>query len=226
MSGRLEGKRVVITQATAFMGPAITEVFSEEGADVVADDRDLTQPAAAQQLVDEAGKIDVLIANLAGVNPKTAVTDTTDEDWSEMFDVMVHPLHRLIRAVMPQMIERRQGKIIVMGSVSALRGMPNWSAYSAARGAQLAYVQAVGVEAAANNVQVNALAQGFVENPSYFPPEYVETPELQERMKSVPAGRLATAREDALFVLFLAGDESDFFVGQVFPFAGGWTVKN
>jgi 2-keto-3-deoxy-L-fuconate dehydrogenase len=226
MSGRLEGKRVVITQAATFMGPAITEVFSEEGADVVADDRDLTQPAAAQQLVDEAGKIDVLIANLAGVNPKTAVTDTTDEDWSEMFDVMVHPLHRLVRAVMPQMIERRQGKIIVMGSVSALRGMPNWSAYSAARGAQLAYVQAVGVEAAANNVQVNALAQGFVENPSYFPPEYVETPELQERMKSVPAGRLATAREDALFVLFLAGDESDFFVGQVFPFAGGWAVKS
>ena len=137
---------------------------------------------------------------------------------------MVHPLHRLVRAVMPQMIERRQGKIIVMGSVSALRGMPNWSAYSAARGAQLAYVQAVGVEAASKNVQVNALAQGFVENPSYFPPEYVETPELQERLKSVPAGRLATAREDALFVLFLAGDESDFFVGQVFPFAGGWAI--
>ena len=77
MSGRLEGKRVVITQAAAFMGPAITEVFSEEGADVVADDRDLTKPAAAQQLIDEAGKIDVLIATLAGVNPKTAVTDTT-----------------------------------------------------------------------------------------------------------------------------------------------------
>ena len=136
----------------------------------------------------------------------------------------MHPLHRLVRAVMPQMIERRQGKIIVMGSVSALRGMLNWSAYSAARGAQLAYVQAVGVEAASKNVQVNALAQGFVENPSYFPPEYVETPELQERLKSVPAGRLATAREDALFVLFLAGDESDFFVGQVFPFAGGWAI--
>ena len=224
MAKRLEGKRVVITQASTFMGPAITEVFSEEGADVIADDRDLTWPTAAQHLINDAGRVDVLIANLAGVNPKTAVTDTTDEDWSEMFDVMVHPLHRLVRAVMPQMIERRQGKIIVMGSVSALRGMPNWSAYSAARGAQLAYVQAVGVEAASKNVQVNALAQGFVENPSYFPPEYVETPELQERLKSVPAGRLATAREDALFVLFLAGDESDFFVGQVFPFAGGWAI--
>ena len=224
MARRLEGKRVVITQASTFMGPAITEVFSEEGAIVVADDSDLTQAEAAQNLIDDAGHIDVLIVNLAGVNPKTSVTDTTDENWSEMFDVMVHPLHRLVRAVMPQMIERRRGKIIIMGSVSARRGMSNWSAYSAARGAQLAYVQAVGVEVASKNVQVNALAQGFVENPSYFSPEYIETAEFKERLKSVPAGRLATAREDALFVLFLAGDESDFFVGQVFPFAGGWAT--
>ena len=158
------------------------------------------------------------------MNPKTAVTDTTDGAWSEMFDVMVHPLHRLVRAVVPQMLERRRGKIVVMGSVSARRGMPNWSAYSAARGAQLAYVQAVGVEVAPNNVQINALAQGFVENPSYFPPDYVATPEFKERLKGVPAGHLATAREDALFVLFLASDESDFFVGQVFPFAGGWVI--
>lgn len=88
----------------------------------------------------------------------------------------------------------------------------------------MAYVQAVGVEVAPNNVQINALAQSFVENPSYFSPEYVETPDFKERLKGVPAGRLATAREDALFVLFLASDESDFFVGQIFPFAGGWVI--
>jgi len=222
MLKRLESKRVVVTQASTFMGPAITEVFDEEGAVLVADDRDLTRIDAAQNLITEAGHVDVLIVNLAAVSPWSSVADTADDLWSEMFDVMVHPLHRLVRAVLPQMIERRQGKIIVMGSMSARRGMPDRSAYSAARGAQLAYVQAVGVEVAPHNVQMNAVAQGFVENQSYFPPEYLETPELKERMKSVPAGRLATAREDALFVLFLAGDESDFFVGQIFPFAGGW----
>ncbi|MCY4499890.1 MAG: SDR family oxidoreductase [Rhodospirillaceae bacterium] len=224
MARRLDGKRVVVTQASTFMGPAIWEVFSEEGAILVADDRDLTQVDAAQNLIDEAGHVDVLVANLAATLSWSSVTDTTDELWSEMFDVMVHPLHRLVRAAMPQMIERRKGKIIVMGSISARRGMPDRSAYSAARGAQLAYVQAVGVEVAPHNVQVNALAQGFVENPSYFSPDYIETPEFKERLKSVPAGRLATAREDALFVLFLASDESDFFVGQVFPFAGGWAT--
>ena len=224
MADRLEGKRVVLTQASTFMGPAITEVFTEEGAVVIGDDRDLSVPEAAQQLIDEAGRVDVLVANLAATNPKTAVRDTTDSQWSEMFDIMVHPLHRLVRAVLPQMIERQAGKIIVMGSASARRGMPNWSAYSSARGAQLAYVQAVGVEAASSNIQVNALAQSFVENPSYFPHDYVQTLEFKERLKAVPAGRLATAREDAFFALFLAGDESDFFVGQIFPFAGGWVI--
>tara|TARA_B100000686_G_C16758660_1_gene957243 strand:+ start:910 stop:1584 length:675 start_codon:yes stop_codon:yes gene_type:complete len=224
MSKRLAGKRVIVTQASTFMGPAITEVFDEEGAVVVADERDLSQTGAAQDLIDEAGQVDVLIANLAATPPWSSVADTTDELWSEMFDAMVHPLHRLVRAVLPQMIERRQGKIIVMGSISARRGMPDRSAYSAARGAQLSYVQAVGVEVAPHNIQINGVAQGFVENPSYFSPEYIKTPELKERMKSVPAGRLATAREDALFVLFLAGDESNFFVGQIFPFAGGWAT--
>lgn len=224
MTDRLKGKRVVLTQASTFMGPAITEVFTEEGAEVIGDDRDLTVPEAAQNLIDEAGHVDILVANLAAVNPKTSVIETTDQRWSEMFDVMVHPLHRLTRAVLPQMLERRQGKIVVMGSATGLRGMTNWSAYSAARGAQLAFVQAVGVEVAPSNVQINALAQSFVENPSYFAPDYIQTDEFKERLKGVPAGRLATAREDALFVLFLASNESDFFVGQVFPFAGGWVT--
>ncbi len=68
------------------------------------------------------------------------------------------------------MIARRKGKIVVMGSASALRGMPNYSAYGSARGAQLAYVQDVGTEVAPHNVQVNAIAQTFVENPTYFRP--------------------------------------------------------
>ena len=100
--------------------------------------------------------------------------------------------------------------------------MPNWSAYSAARGAQLSFVRAVGIELAPANVQVNGIAQSFVENPDYFPPEYQQTEEFRNRIATVPAGRLATEREGALAALFLASNESDFFVGQVLPFAGGW----
>jgi 2-keto-3-deoxy-L-fuconate dehydrogenase len=224
MVKRLDGRRVVVTQADAFMGPDIGAVFSEHGAEVIADTRDLTAASAAADLIAEAGRVDVLVANLAAVNPRKAAHETTDDEWRDMFAVMVDPLHRLVGAVLPQMIERRQGKVVVMGSASALRGMSNWSAYSSARGAQLGYVQAVGVEVAPHNIQVNAIAQTFVENPSYFSPEYVATEEFKRRLEDVPAGRLATGREDAQLALFLASDESDFLVGQVIPFAGGWVV--
>lgn len=222
---RLAGRRVVVTQTSAFMGPDLVDLFGREGATLVADDRDLTVPGAAEALIAEAGHVDVLVANLAVEQPRTSVLATDEATFRAMYEAMVYPLHRLVRAVLPQMIERRRGKIVVMGSASALRGMPNYSAYGSARGAQLAYVQDVGVEVAPHNVQVNAIAQTFVENPTYFPPAYQATPEFKERIRGAPIGRLAKGWEAAALALFLAGDESDFFVGQVFPFAGGWVTR-
>lgn len=224
MTARLAGKRILVTQPARFMGPALIEGLAEEGAEVLADDRDQRDPSAAQAAIAAAGRVDVLIANLAAANPRTAAVDTSDAQWIGMFDALVHPLHRLVRAVLPQMISRRSGKILVIGSASALRVQPNWSAYASARAAQLAYVRAVAVEAAPHNVQVNAIAQAFVENPDYFPPDYVETPELRERLHQVPLGRLATGREDAKLATYLVSDESDFMVGQVIAFAGGWHI--
>jgi 2-keto-3-deoxy-L-fuconate dehydrogenase len=135
---------------------------------------------------------------------------------------MVHPLHRLTKAVLPQMVERQKGKILVYGSATGVKGMAGITAYSSARHAQVGYVRSTGAEIAAHNIQMNLIAQNFVENPVYFPPEFTQTPEFKELLKNVPAGRLATAREDALFAVFLASDESDFFVGQAIPFSGGW----
>ncbi len=71
-------------------------------------------------------------------------------------------------------------------------------------------------------MQINLIAQNFVENEVYFPLEFQKTPEFKQLLTTVPIGRLATAREDALFALFLASNESDFFVGQAIPFSGGW----
>ena len=224
MQGRLVGKRIVVTDAEDFMGPAITSLFAEEGADVVADKRDLRPGAAADELISEAGRVDVLIANLSITNPRALAHETSDAQWAEVFDRLVHPLHRLCRAVLPQMIERRSGKIVVVGSAAALRGTPRCSCYGAARGAQHAYVRSLGVEVAPHNVQVNATGQIFVENPTYFPPSVIGSPELKARLLDVPAGRLATGREAAAFILFLASAESDFFCGQIFPYAGGWVV--
>ena len=226
-TGRLAGKRVLVTQANDYMGPATVELFSSEGAEVIADTRDLTVSGACEALIAETGHIDVLVANLASENfSGIPVTELGDDDWGKTFDVMVHPLHRLTRAVLPQMQARKSGKIVVYGSATALKGLKTVAAYSAARAAQVGYVQSVGVEVAPDNVQVNLIAQNYVENPVYYPPELQENERFMASLRrQVPLGRLATAREDALFALFLASDESNFFVGQAIPFSGGWIQR-
>jgi 2-keto-3-deoxy-L-fuconate dehydrogenase len=176
--------------------------------------------------VASAGRVDVLLAHLSLPAPRTAAVEATDEEWRHVFSHLVDPLPRLVRAVLPQMMERRAGKILLIGSAAALRGQKRASTYSAARGAQLAYVQTVGVEAATHGVQVNAIAQNFVDNPTYFPPELQALPAFQDRLKrEVPLGRLVAAREDAGFAAYLCSDAANCFVGQVFPLCGGWVMR-
>lgn len=222
----LAGKRILLTQSDIFMGPTLVEVLSQLGATVITDPRPLLDPELPAQLVRDAGHVDVLIAHLGVPAPRSLATESTEDEWREMFASMVDPLPRLVRAVLPQMIERRAGKILLMGSAAALRGMKRASSYSAARGAQLAYIQAVGVEVAPHNVQVNAIAQNLVANPTYFPPEVQARPAFQERIKwEMPLGRLVSAEEDAHFAAYLCSDAANCFVGQVFPVCGGWVPR-
>jgi 2-keto-3-deoxy-L-fuconate dehydrogenase len=222
----LLGKRVLITHADAFMGPVLCEVFANHGATVIPSTDPLISAEAPAAIVAAAGHVDILVANLAITAPTTAAMEVSDEEWNDTFAALVHPLPRLFRAVLPAMIAHRSGKILVMGSASALRGMKRTSTYSAARGAQIAYVQAVGVEVAPHNVQVNAIAQNFVDNPTYFPPDVQSNPRFQERLKrEVPLGRLVGAKEDAEFAAYLCSEPASCFVGQVFPVCGGWVVR-
>jgi NAD(P)-dependent dehydrogenase (short-subunit alcohol dehydrogenase family) len=223
---RLDGKRILLTQADVMMGPILRTVLAEHGAVVIADDRPLIEPETAADVVRAAGRVDVLIAHLAVPAPTTRVTDVADDEWRAAFAAMVDPLPRLARAVLPQMVERGAGKILVMGSAAALRGQKRTSTYSAARGAQLAWAQAVGVEVAAQGIQVNAIAQNLVDNPTYFPPEIQAKPAFQERIKrEMPLGRLVSAREDALFAAYLCSDAANCFVAQIFPVCGGWVPR-
>lgn len=225
-STRLDGHRVLVTQADTFMGPALCRVLAAAGADVVADTRDLSHPDAPAQAVAAAGRVDVLVANLAIAAPATAATEVDEAEWAAVFDALVHPLPRLCRAVLPQMLQRRAGKILLMGSAAALRAQKRTTTYSAARGAQLAYVQTLGVEVASHGVRVNAIAQNLVDNPTYFPPEVQADPRFQARLaREVPLGRLVSADEDALFAAYLCSPAADCFVGQTFPVCGGWVMR-
>lgn len=222
----LTGKRILVTQADVFMGPDLCTVLAEHGATVIADTQAMHSPHGPAAALAEAGDIDVLVVNLAVPAPTTAAADVSDAEWNDIFAALVHPLHRLVRAALPAMIARRSGKIVLMGSASALRGMKRASTYSAARGAQLSYIQAVGVEVAPHQVQVNGIAQNFVENPTYFPAEVQANPKFQQRLaREVPLGRLVGAREDAAFAAYLCSDAANCFVGQVFPVCGGWVTR-
>jgi NAD(P)-dependent dehydrogenase (short-subunit alcohol dehydrogenase family) len=224
--GQLTGKRVVVTSADDFMGPAIVKVFREEGAEVIADVSDLRDPAAPQRVIDAAGRIDVLVANLCEKKWfESFAHEMPDDSWLGYFDDMVHPLMRLTRAVLPQMIKRKAGKIVAMNSAAPIRGIPKLTAYCTARGAQNAFIRGAGLEVARHNVQVNAIAQNYVENPAYYPPEMIANADLMKRMLGVlPAKRLGRGEESAWLAAFLASDRADFIVAQVIPFAGGWVT--
>lgn len=221
---RLAGKRAFITQADAYMGPATCTHFRAEGAEVIESNGILSTDADALKSITAAGDIDILVVNLAADNlyGKT-IDEISDDDFAHAFDVMVYPLHRLVRAVAPQMKQRGCGKIIVYGSAVPLRPMARLAAYSAARGAQISYVKSVGVELARHNIQMNLIAQNWVENPAYYPEKVQENPKFQANLaREVPLGRLAKPEEDTALAVFLASSESDFFVGQAIPFSGGW----
>lgn len=219
----LAGKRVLITLADAFMGPVLCETFAAHGAHVIADTRVMDSGAAGEAAVQAAGHVDVVIANLGVPAPSTPAAQVSDSEFRHVFANIVDPLPGLCRGALPQMLERRAGKIVVMGSATALRGQKRTSSYAAARGAQASYVRAVGVEVAPANVQVNLVAQNFVENPMYYGPEIQALPAFQARLaREVPAARLGTPQEDALFAVFLASSEVNFFAGQAISFSGGW----
>ena len=224
---QLSGKRVVVTMAGDFMGPAIVKVFREEGAEVLTDTSDLRDPAAPQRVIEAAGRVDVLIANLCEQKWFEALAhEIPDDSWLGYFNDMVHPLMRLTRAVLPQMIERKSGKIVSMHSAAPIRGIPKLAAYCTARGAQNSFIRAVGLEVARHNVQVNAIAQNYVENPAYYPPEMLANADLMKRMLGViPAKRLGRGEESAWLAAFLASDRADFVVAQIIPFAGGWVTS-
>ena len=225
MGGRLAGKRILVTSCETYMSPPIVELFRNEGADVIADPGALIGPGEPDELVGRAGDIDVLIANLDLPAYGAKVRDIDDAQWLAGFDAMVHPLMRLVRAVAPGMIDRGGGSIVVLTSSSPLHRMrPHTISYVTARAAQNAFVRSAGHELAASNVRLNAIAQNFVQNDTYYPPSIMENEKFRDRLRTeVPAQRLGEPSETAELALFLASDSSSFVFGQIISNDGGWS---
>ena len=225
MSDRLTGQRILVTSCTTFMGPPITALFQAEGAEVIADDSELLDPDEPAALISRCGELDAIIANLDIPAYGAKVADIDDDEWIAGFDAMVHPLMRLVRAAAPVMSARGGGSIVALGSSSPLRRMkPYATSYVAARAAQNAFIRSAGHELAASNVRLNAIAQNFVRNATYYPPSIMDNERFRERLRTeVPAQRLGEPDETAELALFLASAASSFIYGQVISNDGGWS---
>jgi NAD(P)-dependent dehydrogenase (short-subunit alcohol dehydrogenase family) len=250
---KLTGKIALITNVSAFMGPAITEEFCREGASVALHDRDeaaikpyaliaerldrdvlsitgdLSRSGEAERAVEAVvarfGRLDVLVNNNAHPPSGSPVEDITDAGWREMMARLLDEPFFCLRAALRVMRPAGRGKIINMSSAAAFPGLPNYAAYTAARAGVNGLTKAVGREVAGAGIQVNAIAQNYVENPTYFPPALTGDPVRLARMvKNIPAGRLARSEESARLAVYLASEDADFFIGQVIPFAGGWVT--
>jgi NAD(P)-dependent dehydrogenase (short-subunit alcohol dehydrogenase family) len=250
---KLTGKVALITNVSHFMGPAITEEFSREGASLALHDRDpaalkpfvaiaerlgrdvlalsgdLSRSAEANRVVEAVvarfGRLDVLVNNNAHPPSGSPVEQISDAAWREMQSRLLDEPFFCLRAALRVMRPAGRGKIINMSSAAGIPGLANYAAYTAARAGVNGLTKAVGREVARDGIQVNAIAQNYVENPTYFPPALAADPIKAQRMvKHIPAGRLARGEESARLAVYLASEDADFFVGQVIPFAGGWVT--
>ena len=216
-------RRVLITCADRYMGPAIQKKFQNLEFDVTAGRSPMITENQVVEAVDAAGHIDVLVANFAHPPVTGALEQLKSGDWMTLFDQLVHPLMYTVRATIPQMLERESGKIIAITSAAPLKGIPNNSAYCAARGAQNSFIKAVGLELARSNIQVNAIAQNYIHNDTYYPDDLLKDEKFINHLnRNVPTRKIGSSEETAELAAYLANEKSNHMVGQILPLAGGW----
>lgn len=170
------------------------------------------------RVVDEYGRIDVLVNNAGISGPARPIWDTPVDYWHRIFDVHAHGTFYMMRETLPHMIDRGQGRVVNIASVAGKEGNINTSAYSSAKAAVLAMTKSTGKELATSGVLVNAVAPGLIETSLG---EQV-TPSHRELLRAkIPMGRGGQPEEVAEMVRFLASDRCTFSTGAVFDLSGG-----
>jgi 2-dehydro-3-deoxy-D-gluconate 5-dehydrogenase len=244
---RLDGKTALITGASAGLGAAMAIALAEAGADVVchghshsskqtcmqieklgcratAIQADLSQPGAAEELFEKAQKfapVDIVVNN-AGIIRRAEAIDYCDQDWTAVLQVNLNSVWKLCQSAGRAFCRRKSaGKIINIASLLAFQGGVTVPAYAASKGAVAQLTKALANEWASHNVNVNAIAPGYMrtDNTSSLQDDELRNRQILER---IPAGRWGQPTDICGAVVFLASAASSYVHGHVMVVDGGW----
>ncbi|MEG3078259.1 SDR family oxidoreductase [Halomonas sp. 5021] len=246
---RLNNKTALITAAGQGIGRATALRFAAEGARVIATDindatlaelsgtpgietrqLDVLNADAIKALADEVGPVDILF-NCAGYVANGSLLEGTDDDWELSFSLNVMAMMRIIRAMLPAMIDNGGGSIINMASVaSSLKGVPNRCAYGTTKAAVLGLTKSVAADYIGQGIRCNAICPGTVDSPSLRQRIRAQAEKQGREEDDVyaefnarqPLGRLGSADEIAALATYLSADESAYTTGTTQIIDGGW----
>jgi 2-hydroxycyclohexanecarboxyl-CoA dehydrogenase len=240
----LQGKVVVVTGAGRGMGAAIAERLTAEGARVAVtdvDEKSAAETAAALEgaagfrlditdaaevsarvgeITDALGPIDALVNN-AGWDQLAPFLDTDEDLWDRLIDINLRGPIRMVKAVLPQMVERRAGRIVNISSDAGRVGSTGEAVYSACKAGIIGFSKTVAREMARYGITVNAICPGPTATP-LLESMVGEHEKLIESLKrAIPLGRLGEPDDVAGAVAFMVSDDAGFITGQTLSVSGG-----
>jgi 3-oxoacyl-[acyl-carrier protein] reductase len=237
----------LVADASGYVGPALARLLAERGHDLVLGDpgplaseltgtgvdveavegvRDLAVEGSAERLVEAAlarfGRVDAAVAASGRIVVGRFLESSVDDLRAVTSGCLEAP-YRFLRAVVPPMVERGEGQVLVLTSASAARPTPGAPLYSAARAGATMLVRNVAGEVARTGVQVNAVGSNFMDFPEFLKANRAEDPEGRAKVEArVPMRRLGTLEELASFCMPFVDGTSRFTTGQFVAYAGGW----
>ena len=218
-----EGAAVAVNyQASETAAAQVVAAITAAGGNAAAFPADVSQEAAARELVDRVmaqwGRLDILVNN-AGITRDRLLLRMTPQDWDEVLQVNLRGAFLCTKYVMPHLIRRRQGRIVNMSSVVGLSGNPGQANYAAAKAGLIGFTKAVAREVASRNITVNALAPGFIDTGGMV--EQMTAEARQQVLTRIPMARFGSADDVAAAVAFLCGPGAGYITGQTLTIDGG-----